>query len=135
MIVDFPYSDLVGMLPLERIVEALDDDRDGEADAAAWADVLERVGERLDDIFGSGTTAAEGVSTAYAQKVFACELLFGRRGFSGDTQNPWTAQANAIEKRLRAHATGAERPLLADDGGTVITEPALMHLPDGGLIA
>jgi hypothetical protein len=134
MTVDFPYTDLVGMLPLDRIVEALDDNKDGEADDAAWASVLESVGKRLTDIFGGNANAASNVALTFATLVFAAELLFGRRGFSGESENPWTKRADAHEKRLRAHATGSERPMDDPGGGVEITQPAQTYVSTGEML-
>jgi len=132
--IDLPYTALAAMMPLDRIVEALDDDRDGEADAAVWSAVLAAVSERLVDILGTDPAAEDGIGTERAVKVFAAELLYSRRGFSGD-QNPWTRAAAEVEKRLRAHATGEERANPPSGGGSVLTLPAQTHLASGGLIA
>ncbi len=127
----FPYSELTAMMPLARIVEALDDDRDGEADAAAWTDVLAGVDERLADIYGTAAAAA-AANPAYARKVFCCEVLYARRGFHGEEQNPWTRQANALDRSLRQRAAGDGRPV--EGGGTVFADTMGSRLSGGGLL-
>lgn len=115
------YADLSGEIPLAEIVNALDDNNDGAADEAAWASVQASAAERIADAFG-GTVPAEHARAAdYALRIFLCEILIRRRGMSGE-RNPFTAQASALEKRLRALATGAEA-VQGAGGGTEFTQP------------
>ena len=45
-------EDLLGEMPLDLLTQALDDDGDGLADAAAWASVCASAEERLRNAFG-----------------------------------------------------------------------------------
>ena len=126
------YEELAGYMPLSRVVEALDDDGDGLADAAAWEAVRETAEDRLRAIFGT-RTVAESFEVEHARKLFGLSLLYARRGLGGD-ENPFEAQAAAAEARLRALAAGEE----STDG--ISTEPVLIGEPalvagTGGLLA
>jgi hypothetical protein len=116
------YEDLSGEMPLARIVEALDDDRDGQADEAAWAAVQASAEERVLDAFGGAVPERCAGAVARARKVFLLDLLYTRRGFGG-ADNPFGAQAVAAEKRLRSLSAGDEAPA-GTGGGTVYSEPA-----------
>jgi hypothetical protein len=126
------WKELEGELPREHLVEALDDNGDGEADAAAWAAAQADAQERIADAFGGAVPARHAGAAAYARKMFLCEMLFRRRGLSGD-RNPFSAQAAKAEDRLRRLATGAETPEGAG-GGTAYSEPAKVA-GVGGLMA
>lgn len=126
------HGELAGYLPPQRIVEALDDDGDGRADAKAWAAVRETAEDRLRAIFGA-RDVPDTFETEHARKLFALSLLYARRGLGGD-ENPFEAQAAAAEARLRALAAGEE----STDGGS--TEPVIigekaMFAGTGGLMA
>lgn len=128
------WRELAGHMPPQRIVEALDDDGDGLADDAAWAAVLRAVEDRLATVFGPGGVPAAAAGLAeYARKLFALELLYNRRGLAGE-ENPYEAEAQRAEARLRALASGEENT----DGAT--TEPVIIGEPariagTGGLLA
>lgn len=115
------YAELKGEIPLAQIIEALDDNGDGEADDDAWEDVLSGVEDRINDCFGGAVPERHVDATAYARKIFACEIIFRRRGFSGE-KNPFAKQASGIETRLRNLSSG-EESVQGDGGGEAITEP------------
>lgn len=128
------YEELAGFMPLSRIVEALDDDGDGLADDAAWASVLQAAEDRLATIFGAGgVPAAAGALAEYARKLFALELLYNRRGLAGE-DNPYAAEAQRAEARLRALVSGEENTDGASTEPVIIGEPAKIA-GTGGLIA
>ena len=99
-------SDLTGMIPPKFLTEALDDDGDGDAGkiAAAWAGVLARVTSRIDSLLGRrfALPFPDPLSAVVtdAAKVFACEILYQRRGYAPEN-NPWTAEGKRKEQDLR----------------------------------
>jgi len=115
------YTELKGLMPLHKIVEALDDNGDGAADAGAWTEVLAAVEERIGDCFGGSVPDELADSVGYARKIFAMEILFDRRNISGD-KNPYTKRAEDQEKRLRALAGGAENASGTEGGSFVGTD-------------
>lgn len=116
------YTELAGEIPIANIVEALDDNGDGAADAGAWEAVQDSAEKRISEAFGGEVPARHAGSADYARRLFLCEILFRRRGLSGE-RNPFQAQAAKAEERLRRLATGAETPEGAG-GGTAFSEPA-----------
>ena len=116
------YEDLSGEMPLATIVQALDDDGDGQADETAWAAVQASAEERIADAFGGAVPERCAGAVAYARKVFLLDILYGRRGFSGD-KNPFASKARDTEARLRKLSSGDEAPA-GIGGGTVFSEPA-----------
>ncbi len=116
------YTDLAGLIPSANIVQALDDDGDGVADTAAWTAVQAAAADRIADCFGGPAPARHATSAAWALKVFICEILYDRRGFS-EGRNPFTSRAKDAETRLRKLATGQETPE-GVGGGEIYTTPA-----------
>lgn len=102
-------ADLAGLIPASFIVQALDDNEDGESDAAAWAAVLAQVHQAIDGTLGMRFpvpfAAPLPAKVSEAAGIFACELLYMRRGKSGE-QNPWTARADAMRRTLERIAEG-----------------------------
>lgn len=95
------WRDLAGEMPLEQIVQALDDNRDGEVDEAAWERVQAGAAERLRDCFGGPPPAKFNQTCGYAQKVFMLEALYVRRGFYG--------KENPSRRRRRTRSGGCAR--------------------------
>lgn len=116
------YEDLSGEIPLASIVEALDDNGDGEADADAWQAVQASAEQRIADAFGGSVPTRWANAADYARKVFLCEILFRRRGLT-DSRNPYTAQASKAEDRLRQLAAGENAPA-GDGGGEIFYQDA-----------
>ena len=125
------WRDLIGLLPEDRIVEALADTKPREADPAAWAAVLAMAQQRAASAFGGRVPEEYGEAVRYALRIFAAEILFTRRGFSGEEKNPFTSQAKMQEAHLRALAKGDALP--DEGGGTAFTEP--MRAGVNGLMA
>lgn len=102
-------ADLEGLVPAAFIVQALDDNEDGQSDAAAWAAVLKSVHQAIDGTLGMRFpvpfAAPLPAKVSEAAAIFACELLYARRGRSGE-HNPWTARADAMRKTLERIAEG-----------------------------
>jgi len=114
-------AELLGDMPLALLTEALDDNRDGAADDAAWAAVQAAAEERIRSALGGAAPARHALAAAHARKVFMLEILYNRRGFTGEA-NPHTAAASRLEKRLEALAAGE----VSLDGDT---EPAFIGQP------
>lgn len=112
------YVDLTGFMTMEHIVEALDDNGDGAADAGAWNQVLAAADERIDNVFGGAVPEALAHSVGYARKIFCAEILFVRRGFSGE-HNPFSKRANDQEARMRKLASGEDNAM-ANAGGSFV---------------
>ena len=128
------WESFAGDIPLAQIVEALDDNRDGEADLNVWADVRRGASDRIADCFGGPPPARFAQACAYAERVFILETLYVRRGFYG-SQNPYAGKADDAEKRLRRLAAGedaVEAP--ANIEGHAETEP-LRSVPSRGVLA
>lgn len=128
------WRELSAYMPPARIAEALDDDGDGMPDEGAWAAVLQAAGDRLRAVFGpAGVPAGQEALAEYALKLFALSCLYARRGLGGD-ENPFQAEADAAEARLKALASGEEAADGASTEPVVIGSPA-MFAGTGGLIA
>ncbi len=109
-----PYilsTDLHGLLPPAFVAEALDDDRDGMEDGGVWDVVEADAASQIDSRLGGRYTVpfAEPLPAVVVEsaKIFACELLYLRRGMAGEA-NPWTARANGMRKRLEAIGDGSQ---------------------------
>lgn len=106
-------SEMNGLIPTAFLVQALDDDADGSADATAWDAVVAQVHKQIDGPLGVRFTVPLSNPlppiVAEAAPIFAAELLYNRRGLADD-KNPWTTQATALRKKLDAIAKG-ELPL------------------------
>jgi len=104
-------DDLIGMIPEEEVVRALDDDGDGVVDNDVWLAVAEGVSSDIDGRLGAlysvpftGTIPA---LVTLAARILAAEALYARRGI-GEDANPWKKQADAIRARLDRVGTGKE---------------------------
>lgn len=137
-----PYieqSELSGLLPTEFVIEALDDDEDGAADAAAWAEVVAEVQEAIDGPLSTRfpTPFAEPLPKILKRcaRYFAVEQLYARRGVSD--KNPHAETIKGLHALLRAIARGeaglsAEVKPISNAGGVAITEPT--QTGRGGLL-
>ena len=118
-------DDLVGDMPEQMIVAALDDDRDGFADEKAFDAALASANARADAIFGGAVPPQYATASDYAVRVFLLDLLNRRHG-DADGSNPWAAMAEAQEARLRALASGTES-IDGSTDGAVISKPAKIY--------
>ncbi|WP_043586351.1 phage protein Gp36 family protein [Geminisphaera colitermitum] len=110
-------AEMNGLIPAQFLVQALDDNNDGIADSTAWTDVLGAVQREIDGIVGIRYAVPfrnpiPAIIT-HAAQIFAAEMLYNRRGFSGEERNPWTSQAKQIRARLESVAQG-KLPLTPD---------------------
>lgn len=132
---------LKAKVPGQYIVEALDDDGDGAQDAGAWERLMDDVGRQIHAILAESYAvpfaAPAPDAIVDAALVLAAELLYSRRGKTGD-QNPWAKQAEALRKRLQSIADGKEDlpnlVRLAGEGGAAIVEDARTFEPSGRLM-
>jgi phage gp36-like protein len=103
-------AELKAIMPPSKITEALDDDKDGEADAEAFAAVAGYVDNLIDGALGQRYTlplaTVPPLVTAVALTLFA-EALYLRAGFSGD-QNPFAKRAEDARAKLERIAAGDE---------------------------
>lgn len=103
-------SDISGRLPAAFLIQALDDDNDGAADAGVWTQIAADVKGRIDGILGTKYAVPfENPLPAIvteAARVFACEALYTRRGFATKENNPWLERADKIMAVLKDIATG-----------------------------
>ena len=118
-------DDLVGDMPERSIIAALDDDRDGIADEAAFNAALKSANERAEAVFGGTVPARYARAADYAVRVFLIDLLHRRHGDS-DGENPWARLAADEEARLKALASGTES-IDATSDGVVISKPAKIY--------
>ncbi len=124
-------SEMNGLIPVAFLVQALDDDQDGTADATAWTDVLNQVHKLIDGPLSVryATPFANPLPpiVTEAAPILAAELLYKRRGM-GDDQNPWVKQATAVRTKLEKIAAG-DLPLFpttkrVQPSASAVTEPA-----------
>lgn len=108
-------------IPAPHLVDALDDDRDGEADAAVLAELLASADQAVDSylagLFAVPFPAPTPAVVAEASFVFACERVYDRRQVA--ERNPWTSRANDMRERLKAIGSG-KAPLEASRTKAVI---------------
>ena len=120
-------ADLVGDMPEEMIVEALDDDRDGYADEAVFNAALKSANDRAEAVFGGPVPARYAKAADYAVRVFLLDIIYRRKGGSGeDDVSPWGKLADEQAARLRALASGTES-IDATSDGAVIAKPAKIY--------
>lgn len=127
-------QEILGRIPAQAIIEALDDDRDGEPDEAAWTEVLSAVRDEIEGRLGprySAPFAAPVVPVVKAAaKTLAIYFLHERRGLYGE-QNPLWQEVLETRRRLDRIASG-DMPLTAGaeaaaDQVTAITGPSKTH--------
>ena len=118
-------ADLVGDMPEDKIVEALDDDRDGLADQKPFDAALKSANARAEAIFGGPVPARYAKAADYAVRAFLLDLLYRRHGTAA-AENPWASIAAEQEARLKALASGTES-IDATTDGAVIAKPAHIY--------
>ena len=137
----FLRSELEAKVPHLLVVQALDDDQDGEEDPGNWDALVAEVGRqidgRLEGRFAVPLAEPHPAVVREAAVIFAAEAVYLRRGFGGE-QNPWLSQANASRARLEKIGRG-DLPLTyqaqpEQSSGAVIGEPARMHDASGRMM-
>lgn len=129
-------------LPHDFVVEALDDDGDGELDEAVLTLVLEDAATQVDARLGQRyavpfDTADLPAIVTSASLTFVLETLYLRRGHGTEEKNPFLAAANQTRKKLEEIGMGkgqltpeAQRP---KKSVAVFTEPSKTTSANGNL--
>jgi phage gp36-like protein len=125
----------------ENFRQMLDDDLDGAADAGLFEAVAEDASLQADGYLAAQYAVPfSGTVPPFVRqcaKVFACELLYARRGLAREA-NPWTAQADALRTRLGRIARGEDildaRQPGASDSVEAVTEPSKVSQAGGTLL-
>ena len=132
------YTDLKGMIPLDFVVQALDDDNDGEVDPGLFESVLDDAEREIngfcDQRYAVPFSAPIPDLIVDAAKILVGLRLYIRRGRSGDA-NPLTAEAKRVRAKLQAIANGTE-PLQAarkpaNAQAVAITEDSRIYSTEG----
>ena len=118
-------DDLLGDMPERSIIAALDDDRDGIADEAAFNAALKSANDRAEAVFGGSVPERYARAADYAVRVFLLDLIHRRHGDAED-KNPFASIAAEQVARLRALASGTES-IDATSDGAVIAKPAKIY--------
>jgi phage gp36-like protein len=100
-------------IPRPLLIEALDDDGDGQLDEAVLAEVLASADQAVDaTLAGLFVVPFVSVPAAVAEAAFAfaCERIYDRRLQGSGDKNPWRDQADKWRERLEKIGRG-ELPL------------------------
>lgn len=103
-------SQLESRIPPARMIEALDDNGDGEQDSGLWEKVEAAIAQEIDGILGQRYAvpfAPVPFAVALAAQALCADALFRRRGIT-DELNPWAKEAREVRARLQRMATGKE---------------------------
>jgi len=121
-------SDIDTLIPANVLKQALDDDADGVEDSGL-ADLLLEAASRTVDGLLCRTTALDlpyPYLAVRAAVVFACWLIYQRKGNSPESKNPWQGEKDKYETHLGQVAAGklslTAAPSAAGYAGN-ITEP------------
>lgn len=123
-------AEIETLIPGPHLVDALDDDRDGAADAGLLATILTQASNAVDSYLAGIYTVpfVDPIPPVCKESgcVFACEMVYARRGVPAD-ENPFTKRANFWRDRLEKIGKG-EIPLDAGQvrlvtPGAAVTEP------------
>lgn len=136
-------DEVAAKLPAALVLEALDDNADGQIDQPVWAKIAAAACDEVDASVGQRYTtpfAALPDTPALirsAALLFVCEMLYLRRGKGDKDTNPFLSRADAMRQKLDLIADGkqpltptAERPR---QSVSVITEPARTSSASGNL--
>ncbi len=128
-------------LPDQFLVEALDDDGDGEEEAGLLDDIISVADTEIDGYLqGRYRLPLSPVPALLAtcSLVLVLETLYFRRGFDAE-KNPWRNRASELRARLRRIAAGEEALVVGSEKATpsaiVVAEPARTHSRAGRLMA
>jgi len=121
---------LDGLIPHNLIVEALDDNKDGEIDEAAWNAVVAAVDASIDGPLSARYAVPLALPFPPVVRdgsiILTCEALYLRRGVIPE-QNPFLSRANAIRARLDKIGSGeialTPTSVKGSPSGAVICEP------------
>lgn len=97
-------------LPLDFIIEALDDDKDGMIDSEVWeavaADAADAVDGRIGQRYPTPLTGDIPAIARSASLLFVLETLYQRRGFGSTENNPFLDSARAARAELSKIGAG-----------------------------
>ena len=123
-------SKIETLIPPQHLNDALDDDRDGTADAGLLDTLIATAANAVDAYLAGLFTVPFSTPPAVVQEaalIFTCEAIYARR-LAPDEKNPFTPRANVWRERLQQIGNG-KLPLdaateKAFTPGAVITETA-----------
>jgi phage gp36-like protein len=123
----FERADLVGPVPAQFILQALDDNGDGVEDDGAF-DTLRKnacddVDALLSPMFDTPFATPFPVLVSQAARTFAAALLYRRRGVL-DASNPFAKDATAMSAKLTA-IVEKDQPVPKDFPVSVATVTAI----------
>jgi phage gp36-like protein len=136
-------SDLKGKIPEAFLVQALDDNGDGQEDIGIWDTIASDIQKAIDGVLGAVYTVPFAVPlpdiVLEAAKVYACEALYRRRGFV-DINNPWAKQASDMRARLKEIVESNNADAIPGLTRTapapiLISEPAKTTVTSGRILA
>lgn len=118
-------TDLQGEIPGDFLIQALDDNNDGEIDA--WTLVQRQACEEVDGLLEGRFAVPLTLSplprvVKQAAIAFACELCYRRRG-KPDAENPFKSRANDFRKRLMAVTEGELKLSVAPNADAAAVDP------------
>lgn len=123
-------ASLGSLVPPAFIVQALDDDADGIADEGLWDMIAAEASQAVDGFLAGRYpvpfAAPVPATVAQAARVFAAEMLYTRRNFTGSA-NPFTARADRFRDRLEKIGTG-DLPL--DAASAAVSPPVAVVKAD-----
>jgi phage gp36-like protein len=128
-------NSLLAVMPAKRLLDALDDDRDGIPDTGVFDAIAAAVDAAIDGPLSQRYTRplspVPSLVTAMALTLFA-EALYLRAGFAAD-QNPFTAPAKEARAKLDAIAKREQdlTSVSATSSATAFTE-TLKTVPTSG---
>ncbi len=132
-------ADIEDLIPPELLVEALDDDADGEADAGRLQRLIAAAARLINGKLARryrvpiDVTSGDGVSPAAWLKnatiYIAVSIAYGRRGM--EERYPYKTELEDILEELQAIANG-DQPLFPEmqrvnDSAEVISEKSRVH--------
>ena len=110
----FTLDEIAAKVPSDLLVEALDDNADGQIDQPVWAKVAAASCNEVDGILGQrySTPFAAAPDTpalvAAAARLFCWETLYLRRGKGDAATNPFLTLADSMRAKLDVIAAGKE---------------------------
>lgn len=128
-------------IPNSTLIEALDDDGDGVIDvdvvAALLIDTDDSVNAILGQRFSVPFPSPVPAVVIDAARTFCLELVYLRRGYHTDEENPWALKARRMREKLTKIASSDE-PLTPTTKGKgsvkIISEPSRTQ-SSGGYLA
>lgn len=135
-------GDLEGELPPQFLVQALDDNGDGVADAGVWTKVLAAVSSEIDGLLGQRFSVPFQnplpAVVVHSARTLALATLYRRRGIE-DKANPFAKAAESVRQKLAAIGSGKEplTPEITQAGPAVsiIGEPSKLQSKAGKISA